>query len=126
MLLALESVARSRVQLAKGQMSPRGEGTHLELLREGERLRVPFHRGVRVGMTASRGDVPQQTRRPRLMTSLFVSLRQVEGTLGDGVGALDLVGDEQTFAEVRRPKRQIRPHAERLGEGDAILQESQP
>src|SRR5262245_24592387 len=107
MLLTLESVARSRVQLAKGQMSPGGGWAHLELLRQGERLRVPFHRGIRVGVTASRGDVPQQTRRPRLMASLFVGLRQVEGTPGDRVGSLGLVGDEQTFAEVRGPKGQI-------------------
>src|SRR5262245_37409181 len=99
MFLTLVSVARSRVKLAQGQMSPGHEGTHLEFLRKSERLRVPFHRGGRVGVAASRGYVSQQTRRPGLVTSLFVGLGQVQGTPGDDMGSLRLVGDEQTFAE---------------------------
>src|SRR5437879_3474992 len=78
MLLRIFSPPRPTVQSAQPEVAVGDEGTHSELLRQGERLAIGSLCLVEVGHRSLRTDLSRQTKRVRFTTALFLCPGQLE------------------------------------------------
>src|SRR5262245_21039188 len=91
MILGLVPITCPGVKPSETQIHSRRQRPHLELVGQGQGLRVELSGSIRRRIDYVSGDLAEQEERPRLMTALLVGPRQIERALRYGPRALDLL-----------------------------------
>jgi hypothetical protein len=103
-LLRQSQITSSPIQFAKTDVAMRDERAHAEFFSEGESLAIVVFRLPDIKGIFARGDLAEETKSVRLVSSLFVLTGETQGTLCGGMGIRFPPGQQIRFAQRDGPQ----------------------
>jgi hypothetical protein len=114
----------SRASEQEGELAPRAQGPHAELVGQGDRPAQMLLAEPRLGTTRPRPALPEQPQRVRLVAALLSSHGEVERLAGQLAGLRRLAGEQRYRAEMRDEQGEPAQRSEAARTLDIVLDQA--